>query len=319
MIIRSLLLIFIQSFRLLDYVSCFSVVHNHQHHYSSTGLVTLSAESITNNNNDNDDGKKSKPNYTGDANVGANGKKKGYQFGDITKSFAKNVSSTAESSKKKGYQFGDISKSLGKKFAAKSNELTEKEGEYEFGDLSKWIDGKVKENVNKFTGKESVYEFGDLTKELVRRASTRDYNLEELFMLVKGILSLGISFSPVAGLLPVKVLVDLLNFSLINDVGNKAVTAVTNELDRRMKKAVTGDSEYQLGDKTKAGIKQFIGKEEYQFGDISKTVLDIIDENKKDKKSSNSSTPVRKLLEDSTVIDIELKNWDEGLWKSEKK
>lgn len=278
-----------------DYASCFLVSQNHQHKISDKRGVKLSTE---NNNNNNDD-------------------KKGYQFGDITKSLAKKLLNE-EDKEKKGYQFGDVSKSLGKKLASRVNDLTEKEGEYEFGDLSRWIDGKVKENVNKFTGKESEYEFGDLTKELVRRASTHNYDLEELFMIMKAIMSLGVSFSPVAGMLPVKVLVEMLNFSLLNDVGNKAVGAITHELDRRMKKAITGDSDYQLGDKTKEGIKKFIGKEEYQFGDISKTVLEIVDENNK-KSSSSGSASAPKLLEGSKILDAEFEKWDESLWKSERK
>lgn len=211
-----------------------------------------------------------------------------------------------QNGKKKGYQFGDISKAIGKRLVSRVNDLTGKE-EYEFGDFSKWIDSKVKDKVNDMTGKE-MYEFGDLTKELLRRVRTHEYDLEEIIMILKAISALGVGMSSVGGLLPAKVLIDLLEFSLLNDIGNKFVSFLTSELDRRMKKALTGNADYQLGDITKAGFLKFIEKDTYEFGDISKTIQQKMNDGQKD----------IKILDKSTALDVEFDQWDEALWKEDK-
>jgi hypothetical protein len=146
---------------------------------------------------------------------------------------------------------------------------------YEFGDISRWADARVKQRVCELTGKES-YDGGDLSKEIVKRVLAGEVKWEEVIMLLKVLLSLGASFSPVAGMLPAKVLIDLLNYSIAAQVGEKVTGAISTELDRRMKHAVTGDPEYQLGDFTKAKIMRFVGKDEsgeYELGDLTKTVL----------------------------------------------
>ena len=208
--------------------------------------------------------------------------------------------------KKKGYQFGDISKAIGKRLVSRVNDLTGKE-EYEFGDFSKWIDSKVKDKVNEMTGKE-MYEFGDLTKELLLRVRTHEYDLQEIIMILKAISAMGVGMSSVGGLLPAKVLIDLLEFSLLNDIGNKFVSFLTGELDRRMKKALTGNADYQLGDITKAGFLKFIEKDTYEFGDISRTIQQKMNDGQKDVK----------ILDKSSALDVEFEQWDEALWKEDK-
>jgi hypothetical protein len=66
--------------------------------------------------------------------------------------------------------------------------------------------------------------------------------------------------------LPVKLLVELLNFSLVNDVAGKVTSALAMELDKRLKKSLLGDENYKLGDATKRtivdAIKNYTGKGE---------------------------------------------------------
>jgi len=121
-------------------------------------------------------------------------------------------------------------------------------------------------------GKE-MYEFGDLTKQIGTTILSKKYTFDDLVFLLKALLSFGVGLSPVASLLPVKLLVDLMNYSILGDVGNRLVAALALEIDKKAKEALTGDSDYQLGDFTKRSILQFIGKDEYEFGDISRMVV----------------------------------------------
>jgi len=140
--------------------------------------------------------------------------------------------------------------------------------EYEFGDLSRLVDSKIKDKVNDMTGSDE-YKFGDLTKEIVRRVASGSYTLDDLFMLLKAMSLVGASLSPVAGFLPVKLLVELLNFSLMNDIAGKVTSSLAIELDKRLKQSLLGDADYKLGDATKRtianAVEGYIGKE-YEFG-----------------------------------------------------
>jgi len=229
--------------------------------------------------------------------------KKGYKFGDFTKSFLSKVT------KNEDYQFGDLTK-LAK---SKINELTENE-EYEFGDLTRYIDSRVKEKVAKFANKDN-YEFGDLTKEILRRVASSDFKWGDMVILLKALMSFGVGLNPIASFLPVTFLINLLNYSIAADVGDRFVSAVTLEIDKKMKKALTGDPEYQLGDLSKRAILKFIGKDDYDFGDITKTVLDSLDKQKdtveskgKDGKQSEESFSFLGEMDEKAILELEA--WD---------
>ena len=61
-----------------------------------------------------------------------------------------------------------------------------------------------------------------------------------------------------------KLLVELLNFSLLNDVAGRVTSALAMELDKRLKKSLLGDENYKLGDATKRtisdAVKNYTGK-----------------------------------------------------------
>ena len=125
-------------------------------------LLILQATS-DNNNNDSD-----------------SGKKKGYRFGDLTKSI---IGGSVEKITGKPYEFGDLTRHVDKSVKEKVADLTGKD-EYEFGDLSRFVDQQIKGKVNEFTGKDA-YKVGDISKELVRRVASGDFTLDDLFMLLK--------------------------------------------------------------------------------------------------------------------------------------
>jgi len=268
-----------------DIVTSFSIRTNHLQKNLNQGIVSISAKK--------------------------GGSGEGYKFGDLTRGLAKRLTGKDE------YKFGDISRHLDKQSKAKVSEWTGKD-DYEFGDLSKWVDSKVKEKVNDYTGKEE-YELGDLSKEITKKALSKDYNLGDLVLLCKTLASFGVAFSPVAGVLPVKVLVEMLNLSIASELGERLVGALTLELDRRMKEVVTGNPDYQLGDLTKAGILSFIGKEEYSFGDITKTVLNKLDEKDTAALKKGSEAVLSGIdLKDEKIM-TELEEWDNALQVGKKK
>lgn len=167
----------------------------------------------------------------------------------------------------KPYEFGDLSRTIDSSIKDKINDVTGND-EYEFGDLSRLVDSKIKDKVNDMTGSDE-YNFGDLTAEILRRVASGSYTLDDLFMLFKAMSIVGASLSPVVGFLPVKLLVELLNFSLMNDVAGKVTSSLAIELDKRLKKSLLGDEDYKLGDATKRtianAVEGYIGKE-YEFG-----------------------------------------------------
>jgi hypothetical protein len=198
--------------------------------------------------------------------------KGGYQFGDLTKSLFGNTAKKLTG--KDEYKFGDITKSI-----------TGKE-DYEFGDISKALDEKAKAKAAEFTGKLD-YKVGDISKEIVRRVKDGDYTMEDIILLCKILLTLGAEFSPIASALPAKFLLEMMNYSLANEVGGKVFDVAASTLDKRMKEAVTGDADYAVGDLTKKSILKFIGKDDYEFGDLSRKISEKM--NDKETGSKNNS------------------------------
>ena len=112
------------------------------------------------------------------------------------------------------------------------------------------------------------YEFGDLAKLIVSRAS--QLTMKDATMLLKALLSFNVGLSSVGGLLPIKFLVEVLNYSLLVDVGERLAGMVAVEIDKRVKEAGRGIAEYKLGDLTKRAVKIVHGQGgQYAFGDVS--------------------------------------------------
>ncbi|CAB9531029.1 expressed unknown protein [Seminavis robusta] len=242
--------------------------------------------------------------------------KGGYKFGDLTRALGRKVTGD------QNYQFGDISKRLDKRAKDDVSKLTGKQG-YKFGDLSRWADSQVKEKAANFTGKAN-YQVGDISKEVVRKVWAGEYDLENVVLMIRVLLQMGASFTPIARLLPVKVLLELLNVGLAQDVGSKVMGGVATSLDERFKEAVTGDSNYKLGDKSKeqlsSALAKFTGKDSYSFGDISQAVSSRVSEmEKSDGKGATagnkaSAEPLLELMNDEA-----LKEWDRKLYESNNK
>lgn len=178
-----------------------------------------------------------------------------------------------------GYRFGDLTRGAINRFQGRVNSLTGK--------------SKAKERLENFTNKPN-YQFGDISREIVRRLVNGEYDRDDLLLLLKIAATIGINMQPVAQVLPMKVLMDLLNLSLetsiAQSVGEKVITSITNEIDARMKEMVTGDREYQFGDYTKRIVNRWTGKETYEFGDMTKTILGRLQEREEDNKRLETAT-----------------------------
>lgn len=233
-------------------------------------------------------------------------KKGGYQFGDITTGLINSI--TGESD----YKFGDLSKHLDQQAKARIAELHNKTT-YEVGDLSRYLDQTAKQKLSEWTEKER-YEFGDVTKTILRKVTERDYDFSDLVLLIKTLVSFGAGMSSVSGFLPMKLLIDLLNYSIVGDLGQKVVSAIAEEIDKRMKYALTGDANYAVGDLTKREILKYVGKEkdgQYEFGDITKTVLSDYEARKKPSAADGISRSNQMESEYSSIIDVDAIEVDE--------
>ena len=173
------------------------------------------------------------------------------------------------------YKFGDITKGVLGKFQTEVNSLTGK-SHYKFGDFSRWLDqqgkGYVGTWVKEYTDK-AEYQFGDVSKELLRRFQTGQYTKDDVWLFLKIISMVGINLQPVVAGLPVKVVMDMLEVSVGQQVSGKIVGMLSNEVEQRLKLFVTGDKDYQVGDFTKQAV---LGKKEYEFGDLTKRMIQNI-------------------------------------------
>ena len=83
--------------------------------------------------------------------------------------------------------------------------------------------------------------------------------------------TIGIEFNPIASALPVKVLVELLNLSIAQSMGERVQHILASELERRMGVMMqnAGSSSLEF---TKQAFLKFTGKDQFQLGDLTKAV-----------------------------------------------
>ena len=68
-----------------------------------------------------------------------------------------------------------------------------------------------------------------------------------------------------------------------------------------LKKSITGDENYQLGDLSKKAIMKYVGKETYSLGDITRKALE-------DKKSGNAKQLLKDINTDFTKQELALRD-----------
>ena len=154
------------------------------------------------------------------------------------------------------YTFGDLSRFVDARVKTQINNITGQD-EYVFGDLSRWADSQVKAKVTDYTGKDD-YAMGDVSKEIIRRVSSGEYNVEDVVLLSKALITFGVGLSPVARFLPAKLLLEMIQFGIAEEVGGRLMGSLTKVLDERFKETLLGDKNYRLGDKTKQAVQNLM-------------------------------------------------------------
>lgn len=130
----------------------------------------------------------------------------------------------------------------------------------------------------------SIFTIQKVSRTIIRKVAMGDYQLSDITFLCKILIALGADFSPVAGLLPVKVLLELFGYSLAIDLGERFMNVLIQELDKRLQwiqdevysdptspsTSTAGASgfSYSPGDLTRQAIRSYTGKEYYQICDI---------------------------------------------------
>jgi hypothetical protein len=241
-----------------------------------------------------------------------------YKFGDIARSLTNKLNEkSSQITGKDTYEFGDLSRWADKKAKERIMSIRSKTGEYkyEFGDLSRFADNIVKEQAAKYAGKENAtdYQFGDVTKTLLKKVLTGEYDPQDVYLALRILVVAGCALLPIAQLLPLNTLFEMFELGLLRDIGFRLLPIVAQTIDARMKEALTGDANYQLGDLTKQRLRQylarFIGKETYEFGDVTRSVIE-----RQEHKEINGNAVVRcsdTLLIDDPALYDELVSWDQ--------
>jgi hypothetical protein len=234
--------------------------------------------------------------------------RQGYKFGDLTRRLIGDRVNKI-TGKDEPYEFGDLSRWVDGRIKERIGTLTDKE-EYEFGDLTKWAWNQVGNVTQNYTGKET-YEVGDLSKAVIRRVRSGEYALNDVSLACRILLSAGMGFlMPVASILPLRTLLDLVNIGLAQEVSGRLLEELAGFLDRRFKEALTGNQNYQLGDLTKDKLKSAItnwtGKDSYEFGDITRHIQKLATQSTST--SGSNKTPPQIHIEENSMRDLD--EWD---------
>lgn len=243
----------------------------------------------------------------------------GYKFGDFTRSLKNRLNERASQiTGKETYEFGDLSRWADKKAKERIMAIRSQTGEYkyEFGDLSRLADNIVKEQAAKYAGKENAsdYQFGDVTKTLLKKVLTGEYDAQDVYLALRILVVAGCTLLPIAQLLPLNTLFEMFELGLLRDIGFRLLPIVAESIDARMKEALTGDANYQLGDLTKQRLRQFLtrftGKETYEFGDVTRAVVE-----RQQQYEDNGNVVVSGgdlLVIDDPILLNELVSWDQN-------
>ena len=200
------------------------------------------------------------------------------------------------------YQFGDITRYFESCAKDSWNEI-----QMDTRDLAQHLDHEMDEKIQetRFTKGQIQENVQNVTRTLIRKVASEEYQLSEITFLCKALMALGTDFAPVAGVLPVKLLLELFGYSIACGLAERFFTAIITELDRMLEineevKAVSARHEYNKdamdgvdivdtnvvsslsssrkergldnyapGDLTKQAISEFTGKESYEVGNIA--------------------------------------------------
>lgn len=191
---------------------------------------------------------------------------------------------------KETYVFGDLSRHFLSEIDS-SAKFAVRGINHDAKTMSRKVDYIIKKRVDSLASNQNDFSIIEVTKQLVNKVSKGEYEIGEITFLCKVLIKLGADFSLVAGILPVKLLLDLLGYSLVIGLGERFVTTLCKELDKRIQENDTKspakmslaleapkDSNYTAGDLTKQALRECLGKDSFETGDIANTdgAVDLI-------------------------------------------
>lgn len=175
--------------------------------------------------------------------------------------------------------------------------------------LVQWLDSQAKNTASSATNTTSAAarQAKSIARKLIEVTCSSDYKISDILLLLKVLLAVGASFGPLAKILPVTVLLQMLNVSLEARLGGKILEVLAESLDERFVAAITAE---ELGDLAKrsltGAILAFTGKESYEAGDIERAVTSDY---------SNGSGSHDNAVEQKTLalsVGPEFAQWDEA-------
>jgi hypothetical protein len=191
---------------------------------------------------------------------------------------------------KETYVFGDLSRHFLSELDS-SAKFAVRGINHDAKTMSRKVDYIIKKRVDSLASNQNDFSIIEVTKQLVNKVAKGEYEIGEITFLCKVLIKLGADFSLVAGILPVKLLLDLLGYSLVIGLGERFVTTLCKELDKRIQENDTKspakmslaleapkDSNYTAGDLTKQALRECLGKDSFETGDIANTdgAVDLI-------------------------------------------
>lgn len=273
-------------------------------------------------------------------------------FGSVVKEATKKINQLTGNDE---YDFEDLVKLLDQKARAAVSDLTQKE-ESDFEDLIELAETKIKGIKVELETKEEWAQLKEIsmaagyevqkrleglmgsetadleevqevaTREIVSLLKSREYNIGDLFFLLKLCTAFGLGMNPsVMSIFPLNVLIQLYNFSLIQEAGNGVATSLALEMDRRARNsmvlemdkqakiALFGDADAEVGALFKEAVLDSIGKSDYNFGDITQNLLEAIDSSDKDIEPIGVADKANNVVELNPELEKDLQALDKAL------
>mmetsp|Transcript_2917 Transcript_2917/g.4260 ORF Transcript_2917/g.4260 Transcript_2917/m.4260 type:complete len:231 (-) Transcript_2917:1835-2527(-) len=156
---------------------------------------------------------------------------------------------------------------------------------------------------------------------MLRKITSAEYDINDILLLLKIMVAVGASIGPLAKVLPVTVLLEMLNVSMERQIGGKLVDTLASSLDGRFNAAFfSNDDKFQLGDAVRrsalSAISDFTGKDSYRSGDIERAVSES--KNQEDTTDGAVIAPITKVKTLNLQVDAEFDEWDKKFLDSQK-
>ncbi len=181
------------------------------------------------------------------------------------------TSSICKVTGKDTYQFGDLTRYIDSKA-----KLAVQGIQSDITDLSAQVDETIQGKINSINSgltmaqqqqQQVQFSINDVTRTLVKKVASGDYQLSDITFLCKILIALGADFTPVAGVLPVRLLIELFGYSTAIDLGERMATALVKELDKRLEMNEQRRGGVEVGNGIGGGTREEVISSKMETGD----------------------------------------------------